>query len=67
MILELNFSEYLHIYHIERYKHRLLIEDEPLFYFAIAVRKNTDVPLKFPESKGIVAHMQLRERLTGSG
>lgn len=50
MIRELIFSEYLHIYHIERYKHRLSIEGEPLYYFAIAGRKNADVPSEFLES-----------------
>ena len=48
MIRELIFSEYLDVYHIERYRHRLSIEGEPLFYFAIAGRKNSDVPADFP-------------------
>jgi hypothetical protein len=47
MIRELIFSEYLDVYHIERYRHRLSIEGEPLFYFAIAGRKNADVPDDF--------------------
>jgi SAM-dependent methyltransferase len=55
MIRELIFSEYLHIYHIERYKHRLSIEGEPLYYFAIAGRKNADVPSEFLESIDIQA------------
>ena len=55
MIRELILSEYLDIYHIERYRHRLSIEGEPLYYFAIAGRKNGDVPAKFLESKGIAA------------
>ena len=54
MIRELIFSEYLDVYHIERYRHRLSIEGEPLYYFAIAGRKNADVPAEFLESKGIV-------------
>jgi len=49
MIRELIFSEYLDVYHIERYRHRLSIEGEPLFYFAIAGRKNSDVPVDFPK------------------
>ena len=53
MIRELIFSEYLDIYHIERYRHRYSIEGEPLFYFAIAGRKNADVPNEFLESKNI--------------
>jgi SAM-dependent methyltransferase len=55
MIRELIFSEYLHIYHIERYRHRLSIEGEPLYYFAIAGRKNADVPSEFLESIDIKA------------
>lgn len=53
MIRELIFSEYLDVYHIERYRHRLSIEGEPLYYFAIAGRKNADVAPEFLESKGI--------------
>ena len=54
MIRELIFSEYLDIYHIERYRHRYSIEGEPLFYFAIAGRKNADVPDEFLASKNIL-------------
>ncbi len=54
MIRELIFSEYLDIYHIERYRHRYSIEGEPLFYFAIAGRKNADVPKEFLISKNIL-------------
>ena len=54
MIRELIFSEYLDIYHIERYRHRLSIEGEPLYYFAIVGRKNFDVPVEFLESKNIM-------------
>ena len=53
MIRELIFSKYLDVYHIERYRHRLSIEGRPLYYFAIAGRKNADVPDSFPESAGI--------------
>ena len=53
MIRELIFSEYLDIYHIERYRHRNSMEGEPLFYFAIAGRKNADVPDEFLTSKNI--------------
>ncbi len=53
MIRELVFSEYLGMYHIERYRHRLSIDGKPLFYFAIAGRKIADVPDHFLESKGI--------------
>ena len=54
MIRELIFSKYLDIYHIERYRHRLSIDGEPLYYFAIAGRKKADVPEDFLESKGIM-------------
>lgn len=50
-IRELIFSEFLDIYHLERYRHRLSIEGEPLFYFAIAGRKNADIPENFLKSK----------------
>jgi hypothetical protein len=53
MIRELIFSKYLDVYHIERYRHRLSIEGEPLYYFAISGRKNADVPYEFLKSKGI--------------
>jgi len=55
MIRELIFSRYIDIYYIERYRHRLSIEGEPLYYFAIAGRKNSDVPDEFLASKGIMA------------
>jgi ubiquinone/menaquinone biosynthesis C-methylase UbiE len=50
-IRELIFSEFLDIYHLERYRHRLSIEGEPLFYFAIAGRKNADIQEDFLKSK----------------
>jgi predicted TPR repeat methyltransferase len=50
MMRELIFSEYLDIYHIERYRHRLSIDGEPLYYFAIAGRKNADVSDEFLQS-----------------
>ena len=55
MIRELTFSKYLDVYYIERYRHRLSIDGEPLYYFAIAGRKKADVPDSFLESKGIMA------------
>jgi SAM-dependent methyltransferase len=55
MIREIIFSEYLDVYYIERYRHRLSIDGEPLYYFAIAGRKNADVPAKFIKSKNIQA------------
>jgi hypothetical protein len=55
MIRELLFSNYLDVYYIERYRHRLSIEGEPLYYFAIAGRKNSDVPDSFLQAKGLLA------------
>jgi len=46
-IRELILSEYLDIYYLERYQHRLSMEGQPLYYFAIAGRKNTDIPQDF--------------------
>ena len=54
LIRELIFSKYLEISCIERYKHRLSIEGEPLYYFAITGWKTSDVPDEFLESKGIM-------------
>ena len=39
MVRELIFSEYLDLYHLERYRHRLSIDGQPLNYFAIVGRK----------------------------
>ena len=47
LIRELIFSEYLDIFHVERYRHRLSMEGEPLYYFAISGRKISDVPSSF--------------------
>jgi len=55
LIRELIFSKYIDVYHIERYRHRLSIEGEPLYYFAIAGRKNADVSHDFLKTKGITA------------
>ena len=54
LIRELMFSDFLDIYHVERYRHRLSIEGEPLYYFAMAGRKNEDVPGSFLESRGLL-------------
>ena len=43
LIREMIFSEYLDLYHLERYRHRLSIEGKPLYYFVIVGRKNTDI------------------------
>jgi len=54
LIRELIFSKHLEIYCIERYKHRLSIEGEPLYYFAITGWKTSDVPNEFLDAKGIM-------------
>ena len=53
MIRELIFSDYLDVYYIERYRHRLSIDGVPLYYFAIAGRKTSDIPDEFLELKGM--------------
>ncbi len=55
MIRDLIFSKYIDVYYIERYRHRLSIEGEPLYYFAIVGRKNSDIPNEFLASKDIIA------------
>ena len=47
MIRDLIFSKYMDLYHLERYRHRVSIEGEPLYYFAVAGRKKYDVPKDF--------------------
>lgn len=54
-IRELILSEYLDLYYIERYRHRLSMEGKPLYYFSIAGRKNADIPQDFLTSIGITA------------
>ena len=52
-VRELILSEYLDVYYLERYQHRLSMEGQPLYYFAIAGRKNADIPQDFLTSIGI--------------
>lgn len=52
-IRELILSEYLDLYHLNRYRHRFSIEGEPLYYFAVAGRKNADITPEFLESIGL--------------
>ena len=47
MFRELIFSDYLNLYHLERYRHRLSMDGKPLHYFAIAGRKIEDIPVTF--------------------
>ena len=50
LVRELIFSEYLDLYHLQRYRHRFSIEGEPLYYFALGGKKTADVPLSFMDS-----------------
>ena len=49
IVRELIFSEYLDLYHLERYQHRLSIHGAPLDYFAIVGKKCGD---RLPASVG---------------
>lgn len=55
MIRELIFSEYLDLYDLERYRHRLSFEGEPLYYFSLIAKKCGDVPVDFLETVGVTA------------
>jgi hypothetical protein len=47
MIRELIFSKYLDLYHLERYRHRLSIDGNALYYFAVTAKKISDVPTEW--------------------
>ncbi len=49
LVRELIFSEYLDLYHLQRYRHRFSIEGEPLYYFALGGKKTADVPPSFTD------------------
>jgi hypothetical protein len=49
-IRSLIFSPYLKVYHLERYRHRLSIDGEPLFYFALAGHKQGNIPPGFADA-----------------
>lgn len=49
MIRKLIFSQYLDIYCIERYRHRLSIDGAPIYYYAIAGRKTADAPMDYAD------------------
>ncbi|MEX0899874.1 MAG: class I SAM-dependent methyltransferase [Gammaproteobacteria bacterium] len=50
LVREMIFSNYLDMYHLQRYRHRLSMEGIPLYYFAIGGRKRADVPSSFLKS-----------------
>lgn len=43
-VRDLVFTDYLEIHHLERYRHRLSIDGQPIFYYAIAGKKTADAP-----------------------
>ena len=47
LIRELISSEYLDLYHLQRYRHRFSLEGEPLYYFALGGKKNDHVSSTF--------------------
>ena len=49
LVRELLFSESIEVHHIERYWHRLSMEGKPLAYFALVLRKKTDLPAELLE------------------
>lgn len=46
-VKELILSDYIDLHHLERYRHRLSIDGNPLYYFAIVARKNKDIDPDF--------------------
>jgi SAM-dependent methyltransferase len=52
-IRELIFSEYLDVYQLERYTHRLSMEGIALKYFALVGRLTASIPLDFLDSIGV--------------
>lgn len=53
LIRELVFSEYLEIYHLELYRHRLSMEGTRLFYYALVGRLTGSIPEDFLEQHNI--------------
>ena len=52
-VRELIFSEYLDVYQLERYTHRLSMEGVPLKYFALVGRITAPIPSEFLTSIGV--------------
>lgn len=53
LVRELLFTEAIEVHHIERYWHRLSMEGKPLAYFALVLRKNTELPADLLERVGL--------------
>lgn len=47
LIRELIFSEYLTLHHLELYRHRLSMDGQPLYYYAVVAEKTADMPHDF--------------------
>ncbi len=52
LMRELLFSEFLDLHHLDRYAHRLSVEGKPLYYFAVAGRKRSDLTPEFLSQYG---------------
>lgn len=52
-IRELIFSEYMDVYHLERYNHRLSMEGVPLKYYALVGRITANIPADFLSRIGV--------------
>ena len=50
-IKNLILSEYLDIYHMERYQHRLSMDGRPLYYFGVACRKTGAIPASMVKAR----------------
>lgn len=57
-------TEHLDLFHLERYRHRLSIDGQPLYYFAAAGRKNSAIPAALLPVEGGdgVATLSLRDK-----
>jgi SAM-dependent methyltransferase len=53
LVRSLIFSKYLDVYHLELYRHRLSMEGEQLFYYALVGRMTASIPDDFLEMHGI--------------
>lgn len=47
LVRELIWSEYIDLFHLEKYRHRLSMEGEPLYYYAVVARKTAEIPADF--------------------
>jgi len=53
LVRELIFSKFLHIHHLELYRHRLSMEGEQLFYYGMVGRLTASIPDDFLTKHGI--------------